>query len=66
MRGVVQGVGFRPFAYGLAARLGLSGFVRNDSEGVLIEIEGARAHAFVEALRPSRRRSRASTRSKST
>ena len=40
VRGVVQGVGFRPFAYGLAARLGLSGFVRNDAEGVLIEVEG--------------------------
>ena len=38
--GTVQGVGFRPFVYRHAVALGLSGFVRNDSEGVLIEIEG--------------------------
>jgi hydrogenase maturation protein HypF len=38
--GVVQGVGFRPFVYGLAARLGLAGFVGNDSAGVFIEAEG--------------------------
>ena len=51
VRGVVQGVGFRPFAYGLAARLSLGGFVRNDSEGLLIEVEGARPEAFVSELR---------------
>ncbi len=50
VRGVVQGVGFRPFAHGLAARLSLSGFVRNDGEGVLIEVEGAEAQAFLAAL----------------
>jgi hydrogenase maturation protein HypF len=38
--GVVQGVGFRPFVYGVAHRLGLSGFVLNDGVGVLIEAEG--------------------------
>ena len=41
--GTVQGVGFRPFVYSLAARLGLSGFVGNDSEGVFAEIEGPAA-----------------------
>jgi len=41
VRGVVQGVGFRPFVYGLATRLNLHGFVGNDSSGVFIEIEGA-------------------------
>jgi hydrogenase maturation protein HypF len=51
VRGVVQGVGFRPFAYSLASRLKLSGFVRNDSDGVLIEVEGARAGAFLAELR---------------
>ena len=51
VRGAVQGVGFRPFAYGLASRLALSGFVRNDSEGVLIEVEGAGAEQFLHALR---------------
>ncbi len=38
--GVVQGVGFRPFVYVTATRLGLSGAVRNDSAGVLAEVEG--------------------------
>ena len=41
--GTVQGVGFRPFVYSLAARLGLTGFVGNDSEGVFAEIEGSPA-----------------------
>lgn len=38
--GIVQGVGFRPFVYNLAGRLNLVGFVLNDSEGVLVEVEG--------------------------
>ncbi|MGD1002311.1 MAG: carbamoyltransferase HypF [Candidatus Brocadiia bacterium] len=38
--GVVQGVGFRPFVYQLAARHGLAGWVLNDAEGVKIEVEG--------------------------
>jgi hypothetical protein len=42
--GVVQGVGFRPFVYGLALRYGLTGFVGNDSGGVFVEIEGDAAH----------------------
>jgi hydrogenase maturation protein HypF len=37
---VVQGVGFRPFVYGLATELRLNGFVKNSADGVLIEIEG--------------------------
>ncbi|HYN99403.1 MAG TPA: acylphosphatase, partial [Actinomycetota bacterium] len=40
VQGIVQGVGFRPFVYNLAVRLGLVGFVLNDSSGVLIEVEG--------------------------
>jgi len=36
----VQGVGFRPFVYRSAVELGLSGFVCNESTGVLIEVEG--------------------------
>ncbi|MBI5957973.1 MAG: carbamoyltransferase HypF, partial [Chloroflexi bacterium] len=43
--GVVQGVGFRPFIYGLAQRLALAGWVRNTSAGVEIEVTGT-----VEAL----------------
>ncbi|MCM2474429.1 carbamoyltransferase HypF [Rhizobium sp. CG5] len=50
VRGCVQGVGFRPFAYQLARKMLLSGFVLNDNAGVLIEIEGATAGRFVEAM----------------
>ncbi|HSQ18229.1 MAG TPA: acylphosphatase, partial [Anaerolineales bacterium] len=38
--GIVQGVGFRPFVYALALRLGLKGWVRNTSAGVDIEVDG--------------------------
>jgi hydrogenase maturation protein HypF len=38
--GIVQGVGFRPFIYGLATRYQLSGWVRNTSAGVDIEVDG--------------------------
>jgi hydrogenase maturation protein HypF len=40
VKGTVQGVGFRPFVYREARRLGLSGFVGNDSGGVFLEVEG--------------------------
>lgn len=40
VEGIVQGVGFRPFLYGLASRLQLDGFVRNRTGGVRIEVEG--------------------------
>ncbi|MBN1866477.1 carbamoyltransferase HypF [Candidatus Sumerlaeota bacterium] len=55
VQGVVQGVGFRPFVYGLAARLGLTGWVLNDSHGVEIEIEGPASaiEAFLGELRES-------------
>lgn len=41
--GIVQGVGFRPFVYGLATRLALTGWVRNTSAGVEICVDGSRA-----------------------
>ncbi|MGA9068923.1 MAG: Sua5/YciO/YrdC/YwlC family protein, partial [Terracidiphilus sp.] len=53
VRGVVQGVGFRPFVYRLALDEGLSGFVGNDTNGVTIQIEGPpeRLDAFLDRLR---------------
>ena len=48
VRGVVQGVGFRPFVFRLAAEEKLAGFIGNDTGGVTIEIEGPaeRVEAF--------------------
>ena len=43
VRGVVQGVGFRPFVFRLAREEELAGFIGNDTDGVTIEVEGARA-----------------------
>ncbi|MEU6251280.1 carbamoyltransferase HypF [Streptomyces sp. NPDC047043] len=40
VRGVVQGVGFRPYLYGLATDLALVGHVTNTPEGVVVEVEG--------------------------
>ncbi len=37
--GAVQGVGFRPFVYRLAAELKLTGWVINSAQGALIEVE---------------------------
>jgi hydrogenase maturation protein HypF len=39
--GVVQGVGYRPFVYGLARRLGITGWVHNASDGVWCLAEGS-------------------------
>ena len=53
VRGVVQGVGFRPFVYRLATEENLAGRIGNDTDGVTIEIEGTAAHvqAFVARLK---------------
>ena len=40
VRGTVQGVGFRPFVHTTAEQLGLRGWVRNDTQGVLIRAAG--------------------------
>ena len=39
--GVVQGVGFRPFVFGVARQLNLTGHVYNDEEGVVIQAQGS-------------------------
>ncbi len=44
VRGIVQGVGFRPFVYRLAHELALDGWIRNDAGGVTIEVQGESAH----------------------
>jgi hydrogenase maturation protein HypF len=41
LRGAIQGVGFRPFAYSAAKRFNIRGWVLNSSDGVVIEAEGA-------------------------
>jgi hydrogenase maturation protein HypF len=53
IRGVVQGVGFRPWIYNLARRHGLAGFVLNSPRGVFIEAEGSpkSLEAFLSAMR---------------
>ncbi len=54
VKGIVQGVGFRPFIYRLAKQYGLNGFVLNQGNfGVKVEVEGERTviESFVEELR---------------
>ncbi len=53
VRGVVQGVGFRPFVYNTARAESLAGWVRNDSDAVRIEVQGGRAavERFLHQLR---------------
>jgi hydrogenase maturation protein HypF len=55
IRGIVQGVGFRPFVWRAAGDAGVAGSVRNDSAGVTIEAFGpvAALDAFVQRLRSS-------------
>ncbi len=53
VRGIVQGVGFRPFVYQLANRLDLKGWVRNTTAGVDIQVDGSQdaLQDFVQSLR---------------
>jgi hydrogenase maturation protein HypF len=53
VRGIVQGVGFRPFVYRLAQEHQLSGWVLNSTQGVVIEVEGPRQgiDGFIAGLR---------------
>jgi hydrogenase maturation protein HypF len=51
IRGIVQGVGFRPFIHALANELSIKGFVTNTSEGVFMTVEGERLELFLERIR---------------
>jgi hydrogenase maturation protein HypF len=53
VRGVVQGVGFRPFVYNTARKWGLVGWVQNEADNVRIEVQGETGslEAFCDALR---------------
>jgi hydrogenase maturation protein HypF len=51
IRGIVQGVGFRPFIHALANELSVKGFVMNTSEGVFMTAEGDRLETFLERIR---------------
>ena len=55
LSGVVQGVGFRPFVWRRATRLGLAGWVENDAAGVVLEVQGngAAVAAFLDDLASS-------------
>ncbi|MFH1892487.1 MAG: carbamoyltransferase HypF [Candidatus Zixiibacteriota bacterium] len=55
-KGLVQGVGFRPFVHRLASDIGLPGWVRNSAEGVQIELEGGieKLDEFVSRLQAER------------
>ncbi len=50
VKGIVQGVGFRPFVYNLARSLNLRGYVKNTADGVIIEIQGNLAGHFIDSL----------------
>lgn len=53
IKGIVQGVGFRPFVYRLAKTFSVKGYVNNTSEGVYAEIEGEEesCSSFLKMLR---------------
>lgn len=50
IQGRVQGVGFRPCVHAIARQLGLTGWVKNNAYGVLIEIQGERVLSFTQQL----------------
>ncbi len=53
VRGIVQGVGFRPFVYRLAKQCNIAGTIVNSDQGVVIEAEGKLSpiQDFIESLR---------------
>ena len=67
VRGVVQGVGFRPFVYRLAQANMLTGWVLNGEQGVEIHLEGTEEDlaAFVREMKDEAARRRANRRDRS-
>ena len=55
VRGIVQGVGFRPFVHRLVERYGFTGWVRNTSDGAQLELCGSRESLlrFIEEIKIS-------------
>ena len=51
IKGIIQGVGFRPFIYNLANSLSVKGFVANTTDGVVMTVEGDNLHFFIEKIR---------------
>jgi hydrogenase maturation protein HypF len=53
IKGIVQGVGFRPFVFGLARENALRGHVLNNQAGVLVDVEGEchRIDRFIERIK---------------
>ena len=50
VRGIVQGVGFRPTVHRVATTMGLNGYVQNNGSNVVIEVD-REAEEFVKRLR---------------
>jgi hydrogenase maturation protein HypF len=50
IRGIVQGVGFRPFVYAQAKKFGISGYVKNLGSEVEIRAFGSRFEEFLAAV----------------
>ena len=48
VRGLVQGVGFRPYVWRLANELGLNGWVRNDGAGATVAVDGEKVPEFAD------------------
>lgn len=53
IRGLIQGVGFRPFIYRLALQHQLKGIVQNQNNGVLIQVQGEKANVrqFIQCIK---------------
>ena len=51
IKGIVQGVGFRPFIFKLASEMSVNGFITNTSDGVVMAVEGDNLDLFLNRVR---------------